>query len=164
MLVSSCSSFRCLQIATSPRVSLFRVRPRSHNPHARYTSHYASVTCAKNEFVKSRVSILKSQQQRGKKTKASLTLDDSPQDFVPLDPLPNPEDEGPAYPTVVLQARSNMRKFENCVLVTRVGGFYELYFEHADEFGPLLNLKVAQKRTSAGPVSMVKKKKKNSPE
>lgn len=48
-----------------------------------------------------------------------------------------------------------MRKFENCVLLTRVGGFYELYFEHAEEFGPLLNLKVAQKKTNAGPVSMV---------
>jgi DNA mismatch repair ATPase MutS len=63
--------------------------------------------------------------------------------------------EAPAYPTVVLQAQSNMRKFENCVLLTRVGGFYELYFEHANEFGPLMNLKVAQKPTSAGPVSMV---------
>ncbi len=59
------------------------------------------------------------------------------------------------YPTVVLQARRNMRKFANCVLLTRVGGFYELYFEHAQEFGPLLNLKVAAKRTNAGPVPMV---------
>lgn len=38
-----------------------------------------------------------------------------------------------------------MLKFENCVLLTRVGGFYELYFEHADEYAPLLNLKVAEK-------------------
>jgi DNA mismatch repair ATPase MutS len=53
-----------------------------------------------------------------------------------------------------------MRKFENCVLLTRVGGFYELYFEHADEFGPLLNLKVAQKPTKAGPVPMVYSSKK----
>ncbi|CAK7271030.1 MutS protein 1 [Sporothrix epigloea] len=61
---------------------------------------------------------------------------------------------GPAYPTVVMQARSNMHKFSNCVLLTRVGGFYELYFEHAEEFGPLLNIKVASKKTSAGPVPM----------
>ncbi|KAK3695375.1 muts domain V-domain-containing protein [Podospora appendiculata] len=60
----------------------------------------------------------------------------------------------PAYPTVVLQARGNMQKFDNCVLLTRVGGFYELYFEQADEYGPLLNLKVAQKKTNAGAVSM----------
>ena len=64
-------------------------------------------------------------------------------------------DDSPQYPTVVLQARNNMRRFENCVLLTRVGGFYELYFEHAEEYGPLLNLKVACKRTVAGPVSMV---------
>ena len=62
---------------------------------------------------------------------------------------------GPAYPTVVLQARRNMHKFSNCVLLTRVGGFYELYFEHAQEFGPLLNIKVASKKTNAGPVPMV---------
>lgn len=45
------------------------------------------------------------------------------------------------------------------MLLTRVGGFYELYFEHADEFGPLLNLKVAQKKVGKAPnnqyVSMV---------
>ncbi len=40
-------------------------------------------------------------------------------------------------------------------LLTRVGGFYEMYFEHAEEYGPLLNLKVASKRTNAGPVPMV---------
>ncbi|KJZ76709.1 hypothetical protein HIM_04045 [Hirsutella minnesotensis 3608] len=47
-----------------------------------------------------------------------------------------------------------MRRFHNCVLLTRVGGFYELYLEHADEYAPLLNLKVATKKTNAGPVSM----------
>ncbi|CAZ81378.1 unnamed protein product [Tuber melanosporum] len=47
-----------------------------------------------------------------------------------------------------------MRKFPHCVLLTRVGGFYEMYFEAAEEYGPLLGLKVAQKRTSAGSVSM----------
>jgi hypothetical protein len=82
-------------------------------------------------------------------------LDDLPQGLVPLEPLPLPEEHIPAYPTVVLQARRNMRKFDGCVLLTRVGGFYELYFEHAEEYGPLLNLKVAQKKTSAGPVPMV---------
>ncbi|PWW78789.1 hypothetical protein C7212DRAFT_273125 [Tuber magnatum] len=47
-----------------------------------------------------------------------------------------------------------MRKFPHCVLLTRVGGFYEMYFEAAEEYGPLLGLKVARKRTSAGSVSM----------
>ena len=69
--------------------------------------------------------------------------------------LEDEEEAAPAYPTVVLQARRNMARFDNCVLLTRVGSFYELYFEHAEEYGPLLNLKVASKKTIAGPVPMV---------
>lgn len=94
------------------------------------------------------------QQKRGKKIKSSSDVGDLPQGLIPIEPLAL-EVETPAYPTVVLQALHNMRKFENCVLLTRVGGFYELYFEHAEELGPLMNLKVAQKRTNAGFVSMV---------
>ncbi|KAI0164779.1 muts domain V [Xylariaceae sp. FL1272] len=94
-------------------------------------------------------------QTRGKRTKSSVKLAELPQGLVTADPLPDIQDDaGPAYPTVVLQARRNMQKFENCVLLTRVGGFYELYFQHAEEYGPLLNLKVAQKKTNAGPVPM----------
>jgi DNA mismatch repair ATPase MutS len=55
----------------------------------------------------------------------------------------------------VQQALNNMRKFESCVVLTRVGGFYELYFEHAEKFAPLLNIKLAEKKTSAGAVPMV---------
>ncbi|KAI1189393.1 muts domain V [Nemania serpens] len=83
-------------------------------------------------------------QSRGKKTKSSFKLQDLPQGLVEPEPLPDLQDEDdgePAYPTVVLQARRNMQKFENCVLLTRVGGFYELYFKHAEEYGPLLNIK-----------------------
>ena len=69
-------------------------------------------------------------------------------------PVQEKEDEAPAYPTVIQQARNNMQKFEKCVVLTRVGGFYELYFEHAEELGPLLGLKVASKKTVAGPVAM----------
>ena len=32
----------------------------------------------------------------------------------------------PSYPTVVQQARNNINKFENCVVLTRVGSFYEV--------------------------------------
>lgn len=85
-----------------------------------------------------------------------MLLSDLPQGTVQADPLPVEEEKiVPAYPTVVLQARRNMDKFDNCVLLTRVGGFYELYFEHAEEFAPLLNLKLAAKKTSAGSVPMV---------
>ncbi|KAK2601718.1 MutS protein 1 [Conoideocrella luteorostrata] len=94
-------------------------------------------------------------QLRGKKTKTVIKLSDLPQGPIKpeLQPLKDNHDE-PSYPTVVLQARRNMQKFDNCVLLTRVGGFYELYFEHADEYAPLLNIKLASKKTSAGPVPM----------
>lgn len=111
-------------------------------------------------------------QLRGKKTKTTVSFDALPQGLIPGPELPQgpvrgpdvaavepvaeeEEESGPAYPTVVMQARRNMDKYDNCVLLTRVGGFYELYFEHAEEYGPLLNLKVAQKKTGAGPVPMV---------
>ncbi|KAF5601129.1 uncharacterized protein FSUBG_8292 [Fusarium subglutinans] len=117
-------------------------------------------------------------QSRGKKTTTTVKLSDLPQGLIqpkPASPLPtsssvsSPHDEStealplplpplpqdpPAYPTVLLQARQNMLKFDKCVLLTRVGGFYELYFEHAEEYGPLLNIKVANKKTNAGPVPM----------
>ncbi|KAK6208397.1 ribosomal protein P0 (A0) (L10E) [Pestalotiopsis sp. IQ-011] len=109
------------------------------------------------------------QQVRGKKTKTTISLADLPQGPIgpsllkperrtPIDgdgkQLEDEEEAAPAYPTVVLQARRNMARFDNCVLLTRVGSFYELYFEHAEEYGPLLNLKVASKKTIAGPVPM----------
>jgi hypothetical protein len=96
--------------------------------------------------------------RRSTKTKTTVSLDALPQGLVDSDiPAASEQQqyEGPSYPTVVLQARNNMIKFKDCVVLTRVGGFYELYFDQADEFGPRLNLKVAQKKTSAGLVSMV---------
>lgn len=97
---------------------------------------------------------------RGKKTKTTVKLKELPQGLIPLEPqlTENENEESSPYSTVITQVRSNMRKFANCVVLTRVGGFYELYFEHAEEFGPLLNLKVAERRTkrnTAAPVSMV---------
>ena len=93
---------------------------------------------------------------RHAKRKSILKVTNLAQGMLPeLSLVEKAVDEGPSYPTVIQQARNNMRKFENCVLLTRVGGFYELYFEHAEEYGPLLNLRVAQKKTTAGSVSMV---------
>ncbi|RKF65835.1 MutS protein-like protein 1 [Erysiphe neolycopersici] len=91
--------------------------------------------------------------KKGKKSVASINLDSLPQGIIQLEPLSLDEDV-PSYPKVVQQARTNMQNFENCVLLTRVGGFYEIYFEQAEEIGPLLGLKVATKKTNAGPVSM----------
>ncbi|KAI9758665.1 MAG: Type I HSP40 co-chaperone [Chaenotheca gracillima] len=102
--------------------------------------------------------------RRGAKRITKISAADLPQGLVgppeseglgDVPPAPPPvEEEEALYPPVVQQARNNMRRFAHCVLVTRVGGFYELYFEHAEKYGPLLGLKVASKRTSAGPVPM----------
>ncbi|KAI2638154.1 muts domain V [Xylaria nigripes] len=94
-------------------------------------------------------------QRRGKTTR-SFKLHELPQALVRSDPLPKFEENEslPAYPTSLLQVRRNMQKFENCVLLTRIGGFYELYFNHAEEYAPLLGLKLAAKKTNAGSVSM----------
>lgn len=94
-------------------------------------------------------------QYRGVKSRATISLNDLPQrTYTAEHSISEIENVGPAYPTVVQQARNNMRKFDKCVLLTRVGGFYELYFEHAEKYGPLLNIKVAQKKTAAGSVPM----------
>lgn len=66
-------------------------------------------------------------QKRGVKSKATLLLDELPQGVLRAESKPSStSDDGPAYPTVVQEARNNMRKFDNCVLLTRVGGFYEV--------------------------------------
>jgi DNA mismatch repair ATPase MutS len=40
-----------------------------------------------------------------------------------------------------------MLKYPDCVVLTELGNFYEMYFEHAQEFAPLLGLKLAKKPT-----------------
>lgn len=94
-------------------------------------------------------------QYRGAKSRATIAFEDLPQDTSTAElSIPKTEYVGPAYPAMVQQARDNMQKFDKCVLLTRVGGFYELYFEHAEKYGPLLNIKVAQRKTAAGSVPM----------
>ncbi|KAL8996454.1 MAG: hypothetical protein Q9169_004048 [Polycauliona sp. 2 TL-2023] len=66
---------------------------------------------------------------RGAKSKTTVRQEDLPQGA--LEPMPDmaeEEDQGPTYPTVIRQARSNMTKFDNCVVLTRVGSFYEAGF------------------------------------
>ncbi|OQE34537.1 hypothetical protein PENCOP_c017G08042 [Penicillium coprophilum] len=89
-----------------------------------------------------------------RRTESSLKLKDLPQGVLKLDTYDDRMDEAPRYPTVVQGHRNNMQRFKNCVILTRVGGFYELYFEQAEEMAPLLNLKLATKKTNGGPVPM----------
>lgn len=64
--------------------------------------------------------------RRGVKSRATVTLEDPPQNVLETDQATLAiEHDAPAYPMMIQQARNNMEKFENCVLLTRVGNFYE---------------------------------------
>jgi hypothetical protein len=65
-------------------------------------------------------------QRRGPKSKAAVSLDDLPQGVIESTALPPQDDAEPEYPPLLQQVRNNMLKFSHCVLVTRVGGFYEV--------------------------------------
>ncbi|KAL2000443.1 hypothetical protein VTN02DRAFT_3064 [Thermoascus thermophilus] len=63
---------------------------------------------------------------RGAKTKSTAKLADLPQGALRLEPYDDGSDDVPRYPTVVQGHRNNMQKFKNCVILTRVGSFYEV--------------------------------------
>lgn len=66
-------------------------------------------------------------QRRGARSKATLSLQDLPKTSVEDSlTIHQEETDSPVYPTVIQQAWNNMRKFEGCVLLTRMGGFYEV--------------------------------------
>lgn len=55
-----------------------------------------------------------------------MTLDQLQQGPLEAEALPPQDDAEPEYPPLLQQVRNNMLKFRHCVLVTRVGGFYEV--------------------------------------
>ena len=64
---------------------------------------------------------------RGAKSKATVQLKELPQGVLETNKSGRVrEQDSPAYPMMIQQARNNMRKFADCVLLTRVGGFYEV--------------------------------------
>lgn len=66
--------------------------------------------------------------RRGAKTKSTVKLKDLPQGALKAEPLADWVDDAPRYPTVLQGHKNNMQKFKNCVILTRVGGFYEVRF------------------------------------
>lgn len=93
--------------------------------------------------------------RRSARTRATVKLTDLPQGPLAAFSLPNVEDDSaPAFPPVIQQHLNHVRQFKDCVVLTRVGNFYELYGDQAEQYGPLLNLKVAQRRTALGPIAM----------
>lgn len=93
--------------------------------------------------------------RRGIKTRTVIKANDLPQGQLP--PLsPDPSDDIPAkqYPTVLQQHLNNVRKFTDCIVLTRVGDFYEMYFDQVDQYAHLVNLKKAKRTTALGDVAM----------
>lgn len=64
--------------------------------------------------------------RRSAKTQATVKLKDLPQGVMKLEAYDDGVDDAPQYPPVVQGHRNNMQKFKNCVILTRVGGFYEV--------------------------------------
>lgn len=93
--------------------------------------------------------------KRGAKRSTTVKIDSLPQG--PLPALPKDETEKPpekTYPPVLQQHLNNVRKFSDCVVLTRVGDFYEMYFDQVDEYAHLVNLKKAKRATALGDVAM----------
>ncbi|SMQ50387.1 unnamed protein product [Zymoseptoria tritici ST99CH_3D7] len=92
---------------------------------------------------------------RGAKTKTTIKIKDLPQGS--LAPLPALEDDtasAKSYPPVLQQHLNNVHKFKDCIVLTRVGDFYEMYFDQVEQYAPLVNLKKAKRATQLGDVPM----------
>ena len=99
--------------------------------------------------------------RRGMKTVLRKSLADLPvaqgkplEPFSEITPKSNRLATASGYPPVIDQALANQKRYAQCVLLTRVGQFYEVYFQQAADLAPLLNIKLATKQTRAGPVPM----------
>jgi DNA mismatch repair ATPase MutS len=73
---------------------------------------------------------------------------------LPIEEEPTSTKPERKYPPLLQQHLNNMRAFSDCILLTRVGDFYEMYFDHVDQYAPLVNLKKARKPTALGDVAM----------
>ena len=132
----------------------FSSRARSCTELVNGPGHW-SLSGQKGFDIKQKVHVQPLIQERGAKSKTTVIFGDLPQGILEGGPLPpTKEDDGPGYPAVVQQAWNHMQKFHDCVLLTRVGNFYELYLDHAEKYGPLLNLKVANKPAKGLPIAM----------
>lgn len=89
-------------------------------------------------------------QTRGAKRRTTITIKPVPQGALPArEPVVSDRNaDGPVYSATIQQHLNNMRKFSGCVILTKLGNFYEMYFEQAEELAPLLNLKLAKKPTT----------------
>jgi DNA mismatch repair ATPase MutS len=93
---------------------------------------------------------------RGAKRTSTIKANSLPQGVLPALPKLSEEGQEPekSYPPVLQQHLNNIRKFHDCVVLTRVGDFYEMYFDQVEQYAPLVNLKKAKRATALGDVSM----------
>ena len=108
------------EVSLSPLV--YRVHQKTYSTVPKSTFRSATRPCAKPRATPRSSHF----QHRGAKTKTTVDVDSLPQGAIISDALPPQDDSQPEYPPLLQQVRNNMLKFSNCVLVTRVGGFYEV--------------------------------------
>lgn len=71
-----------------------------------------------------------------------------------LEPLSQIVATKPTWPPLAEGVLANMQAFPQCVLLTRVGGFYESYFEQAPEVASLLGIKLASRKWASQSIPM----------
>ncbi len=130
------SRVKKLSTASSSRLTMRVIAPHSLNIRLLSTTSLRGPSCRLTSTLcfaerRKRWPGLKSATKihgRGAKSRATVPLRDLQHDGDEVrQPLQESKDDSPGYPAVVQQARNNMRKFENCVLLTRVGSFYEVH-------------------------------------
>ncbi|KAL9939332.1 hypothetical protein V8E36_002145 [Tilletia maclaganii] len=62
--------------------------------------------------------------------------------------------DGQAWPPLAKEVLTNLARFPGCMLLTRVGGFYESYFSQAPELASLLSIKLASRTWGGRTVAM----------
>lgn len=68
-----------------------------------------------------------------------------PERVVPVSPAPTTP-KTPEWPPLAICVLENLKAFPQCTLLTRVGGFYESYFEQAPTIASLLSIKLASRK------------------
>ncbi|KAJ7042505.1 muts domain V-domain-containing protein [Mycena alexandri] len=85
---------------------------------------------------------------RPKRVRKKPTDDATPVKKPRKRPRPDPHAEGGQAPKGSLprEVQDNLERFPHCILLTRVGKFYESYFSQAYEVSRLLNIKLAHRK------------------
>ncbi|RDB28400.1 MutS 1, partial [Hypsizygus marmoreus] len=67
---------------------------------------------------------------------------------------PKEDESGQPQGLLAREVLENLKKFPNCLLLTRVGQFYESYFDQATEIAHLLNIKLTTRKWDGGRIPM----------